>query len=228
MNEIYEPSWYFALRDEFNKPYFIELKEKIEADKKKGKIILPFPSDQLVYRALELTPLQSVKVVVLGQDPYPNMKHAMGLAFSVPPSQEPPKSLKNMFKELKSDLGIENKTGDLSLLACRGVLLLNTVLTVNAGEPGSHKTYGWQNFTDEVIKKICNYHRFMIYLLLGQEAQSKEDLITANSKPGSFELIKLPHPSPQSASTGFFWSKPFSRINNILIKNEIKEIDWRL
>jgi len=228
MNKIEESSWQVMLSKEFTKPYFIELINKIDTDKKDGKIVLPLPVNSLVYRALEITPIWKVKVVILGQDPYPNYKDAMGLAFSVPSYRDAPKSLRNMFKELKSDLGIDNKFNDLSYWAYQGVLLLNTILTVNNGQPGSHKNYSWQTFTDEIIKCICVNRPYVIYLLMGNEAQSKEELIIANSKSGSYDIIKVPHPSPNSAYRGFFWSKPYSRINNLLVKNGIEAIDWRL
>lgn len=228
VNKINDISWQSSLEKEFDKPYFTNLLAKIEADKKNGKIILPFPSDSLVYRAFELTPLWKVKVVMLGQDPYPDLKKAMGLAFSVPATRDAPRSLNNIFKELKSDLGIENKFNDLSYWAAQGVLLLNTVLTVNRGTSSSHKGYGWETFTDEALKCVCKYSQHVVYLLLGNEAQKKEELIINNSKPGTFDLIKLPHPSPLSAHKGFFWSKPFSRINKLLVKNKLEPIDWRL
>lgn len=222
-----EPEWLTMLVKEFSKDYFRELETKIEADRKNGKIVLPFPSS-LVYRAFELTPLSRIKVVILGQDPYPNLQNAMGLAFSVPGHKEAPPMLRNMFKELKSDAGIDNKFNDLSMWAYRGVFLLNTVLTVNAGYSGSHKGYGWERFTDEVLKIVCKNTSYVIYWLLGNDAQSKEDLIINNSKKGKFDIIKLPHPSPVSAHKGFFWSKPFSKTNELLASKGMFPIDWQL
>lgn len=219
-------SWDTMLSDEFNKPYFISLKNKIQADKDSGKIVVPFPND-LIYRAFELTPLWAVKVVILGQDPYPNIKDAMGLAFSVRATREAPKSLKNIFKELKSDLGIDNKFNDLSSWAHQGVLLLNTVLTTIDGQIAAHRGYGWETFTDEVIKTICQNSRYVVYWLLGKEAQQKEQLIIDNSV-NNYDIIKLPHPSPLSAHKGWFWSKPFSKTNELLEKNGSGKIDWRL
>lgn len=222
-----EPEWLTMLSKEFHKDYFKELQRKIEADQKEGSIVLPFPNS-LIYRAFELTPLSRVKVVILGQDPYPNLQSAMGLAFSVPGHKEAPPTLKNIFKELKSDTGIVNKFNDLSMWAYRGVFLLNTILTANAGKSGSHKGYGWELFTDEVIKIVCKNTKYVVYWLLGNDAQEKEDLIINNSKPGSYDLIKLPHPSPNSAHKGFFWSKPFSKTNELLAGRNIQPLDWQL
>lgn len=214
--------WHKALKEEFNKDYFKELETKITADQKKGELILPFPSGSLVYRAFELTPLSRVKVVILGQDPYPSVQNATGLAFSVPGHKEAPASLRNIFKELKSDLGINNKFNDLSYWAVQGVLLLNTILTVNAGQSNSHKNYGWEVFTDKVLEIICKNRNNMIFLLMGKEAQSKRELIK-----GDHIIIETAHPSPLSAHRGFFWSKPFSRINNALIKYNKLPVNWQ-
>lgn len=228
LNKINDLSWQHTLNEEFTKPYFIELQKRIEADKRAGKMVLPFPVSSMVYRALEFTPLWKVKVVILGQDPYPSIQDACGMAFSVPGYRDTPKSLKNMFKELKSDLGIGPVFNDLTHWAVQGVLLLNTVLTVIEGQAGSHKGIGWETFTDEILKNVCKNQKYVVYWLLGKEAQEKEELIINNSKSGRFEIIKLPHPSPLSAHRGFFWSKPYSRTNNFLKAKGLEVIDWRL
>lgn len=227
MIAVHEPSWQEKLSNEFNKPYFIELLKKIDKDISEGKLILPMPVKLMTYKALEMTPLYNVKVVILGQDPYPNIKNAMGMAFSSPGYLDIPPSLKNMFKELKNDLKIDNKSADLSYWAAQGVLLLNTILTTIRDEPGSHSGYGWETFTDEVIKTVCKRNSYVIYWLLGNNAQKKEKLIIENSKDKMYNIIKLPHPSPQSAHTGFFWSKPYSKTNKLLTKHNLNPIDWR-
>lgn len=225
---ISEPEWQKALSKEFDKDYFLKLLSSIEMQRQSGKTILPFPCYALMFRAYELCPLSRVKVVILGQDPYPNMKDAMGLSFSVHHTRPIPKSLNNMFKELKTDLGIVNKTGDLTFWAAQGVFLLNTVLTVNEGESNSHKGFGWETFTDETLRVIGQNKRFTVYWLLGKDAQKKEQLIVDSSKEGCYHILKLPHPSPFSASTGFFWSKPFSKTNELLKDNGLLEINWQL
>lgn len=229
MNYISEAAWLNALGDEFRKDYFKALISGIENDKKAGKLVLPFPSVN-TYRALELCPLDRVKVVILGQDPYPRMKDATGLAFSVSNTSDIPKSLANIFKELKSDLGIDNLSkgyGDLSFWATQGVLLLNTVLTTIEGEPNAHKGYGWEIFTDKVLLSICKQKVSMVYLLMGKDAQAKKQFIKDNSK-SKVTIIETAHPSPLSAHRGFFWSKPFSQINEALASYKLQPIDWRL
>lgn len=219
-----------ALGDEFRKDYFKALVSGIENDKRDGKLVLPFPSGN-TYRALELCPLDRVKVVILGQDPYPRMKDATGLAFSVTNTSDIPKSLANIFKELKSDLGIDNLSkayGDLSFWATQGVLLLNTVLTTIEGEPNAHKGYGWEVFTDEILLAICKLKRPIVFLLMGKDAQAKKQLIIDNFKGNKFTMIQTAHPSPLSAHRGFFWSKPFSQINEALAEYRLQPIDFRL
>jgi uracil-DNA glycosylase len=227
MDKIDEISWQTSLEKEFSKPYFLELKKKIVADKRAGNIILPFPVDSMVYRAFNCTPLYRTKVVILGQDPYPNIKDAIGMAFSVPGLRPAPPTLRNMFKELKHDTGINNTFNDLSFWAYQGVFLLNSILTTLEGIPLAHKNYGWEQFTDKVLETTCKYDKSMIYWLMGSYAQKKKDIILEHSK-GKAIIIETPHPSPQSAHTGFFFSKPFSRINNLLIAQGKEQIDWRL
>lgn len=224
---LFDSSWNDKLHKEFDKPYFKQLDHKIQLEVAKGKLVLPFPYNINVFKAFELTPLSTVKVVILGQDPYPNQKDAMGLAFSVPAAQGTPKSLGNMFKELKSDLGIINKTNDLTFWAAQGVFLLNTILTVNVNESNSHKGFGWETFTDKVIEIVCQNKEYVIFWLLGKEAQAKEQLILDSSKY-KVDILKMPHPSPFSAHKGFFFSKPFSKTNELLIKNKMLPVNWKL
>ncbi len=219
-----EPSWLEVLRDEFNKEYMKKLKEFLIEEKRKGKKILPKGS--LWFNSLNSTPLNSLKVVIIGQDPYPTIGHAHGLCFSVLPDMKPlPKSLINIYNELLNDLGINNfHTGYLQPWANQGVLLLNAVLTVEAGKPNSHQGKGWEIFTDkiiEIINKRCNN---IVFILWGAYAQKKGSSIDSKKH----HIIKSPHPSPLSAYRGFFGSKPFSKTNHFLISKGIKTIDWRL
>jgi uracil-DNA glycosylase len=223
MLRLYEVNWYLKLGAEFNKVYFQELEAKLEADKKAGKLILPL--DDRIFRAFDLTPLPKVNVVILGQDPYINLKQATGLAFSVPPTEKVPATLRNMLKELKSDYGIVKESGDLTFWATQGVFLLNTTLTVESGKSGSHAGYGWDKFTDQVIKVLAKEGRPMVYWLLGNHAHKKEDLINVNSSAPVL-IIKTPHPSPLSAYRGFFWSKPYSKTNAFLATHNVMPINW--
>ena len=183
-----------------------------------------FPELHHILRALDETKFEDVKVVILGQDPYPTPGHANGLAFSVNPTVKPlPKSLQNIYKELEDDLGIVRKTGDLSSWAKQGVLLLNTVFTVEESKPNSHQGLGWEALSDEVIHKLSQNRENLVFVLWGKKAQVKEKIIDSTKHL----IIKAPHPSPLSAYTGFFGSKPFSQINAYLKKNNKKEIDWR-
>lgn len=184
-----------------------------------------FPPLEFVFRALELTPLESVKVVILGQDPYHGDKEANGLAFSVNEGVRLPPSLRNIFKELESDLEIPiPKHGDLTKWANQGILLLNSVLTVEKDMPGSHKDFGWQAYTDSLIQEISTKKENIVFILWGKYAQSKIPLIDEKKHL----IISSPHPSPFSARKGFFGSKPFSECNTWLKKKGIKEIDWDL
>lgn len=211
---------------EYRKPYFIELDRFLSKEKSSGKIILPFPGSD-IFRAFDLCPLNAVKVVILGQDPYINLGQANGLAFGVCRSEKIPPSLKNIFRELKSDLGFVNDHGDLSNWAIQGVLLLNTVLTVEKGKSGSHVNKGWEEFTDEAIRQTCLLDTPVIYWLLGKNAQMKKDLILTNRIAPTL-ILESAHPSPFSAHKGFFWSKPFSKTNKFLSKHGLRPINWKL
>lgn len=223
MLRIYETGWYLKLVDEFQKPYFKELEAKIDADKKAGKLVLPL--EDRIFKAYELCPFDRVKVVIIGQDPYLSLKQATGLAFSVPETEKLPPSLRNMLRELKNDYGISKTSGDLTFWALQGVLLLNTVLTTETGRPNSHAGYGWEKFTDQTIKVLARQGKPVIYWLLGNCAQKKEEIINMNSS-GPTLIIKTPHPSPQSAYKGWFWSKPYSKTNVFLVNNNVKPINW--
>lgn len=188
---------------------------------KPGKTVYP-PKEQ-VFRALDLCPIDQTKVVILGQDPYHGPNQANGLAFSVNRGVPLPPSLRNIFKELKDDLGIENRTGDLSRWAKQGVLLLNTVLTVEEGSPGSHSDLGWEKFTDDVIRALNDRKDSLIFVLWGSKAKTKETLIS-----GHHFILYAPHPSPFSAHKGFLGCRHFSLINKILADKGKRPIDWRL
>lgn len=208
MNFPTNNDWHYVLSEELNKEYFKNLLEKIEL-KYSSKIV--FPKKENIFNAFKLTSFKDVRVVMIGQDPYHGENQAHGLAFSVKNDKLPP-SLKNIFKELKSDLKIEKNSGDLTSWSKQGVLLLNTILTVEKGRPLSHKNIGWEIFTDNVIKTISLEKKGIIFVLWGNNAIEKEYLIDKNKH----YVIKSSHPSPFSANKGFFGSKPFSKINNIL------------
>lgn len=217
-----ESSWKLRLWSEFQKPYFRELKAFLSREKEEGYIF--YPPGSKIFNAFELTPFDSVKVVILGQDPYHGPGQAHGLSFSVMPPTPPPPSLKNIFKELKQDLGMNPPLhGELSSWAREGVLLLNTVLTVRAKNPGSHRGRGWENFTSAVISLISQDRSNIAFVLWGRDAQAKETYIH-----GDHLIIKSSHPSPYSAHNGFLGSKPFSRINNYLNLHSIRPINWQL
>ena len=209
--------WLEHLAPEFEKPYMVKLKAKLLEDKKNGKTI--YPPGSLIFNAFFLTNFKDLKVVILGQDPYHGPGQAHGLCFSVPVGTKQPPSLKNIFKELKNDLGVSKKTseGNLENWAKQGVFLLNTTLTVCHGQAMSHKDIGWERFTNEVISLISREKEKVIFVLWGSHAQSKIPLIDKRHT-----IIKSPHPSPLSAHRGFFGSKPFSQVN----QNLDKEIIW--
>lgn len=217
-------SWQAALANEFTQPYFQKLTAFLEQQEAQGKTILPAKKDR--FNALNATPLNQVKVVILGQDPYPTLGHAHGLSFSVLPEVKPlPRSLNNIFKELKEDLGIDNKhTGYLQSWAEQGVLLLNTVLSVEEGQAGSHQKQGWENFTDSVIKVVNAQNNPVVFLLWGAHAQKKSALIDTTKHL----ILQSAHPSPLSARNGFFGSRPFSKINEFLIEKGRGAINWQL
>lgn len=219
---ILKNDWKPYLQDEFEKPYYQQLR-KFLVEEYNTRFIYPDKYD--IFNALHYTSFADTKVVILGQDPYHGPGQAHGLSFSVKPGIKPPPSLQNIFKELHADLGcyIPNN-GHLVKWAEQGVLLLNTVLTVRAETPNSHKNMGWENFTDKVIETLNQKENPVVFLLWGSHAQKKAELIT-NKK---HYLIKTPHPSPLSAHRGFLGSKPFSRVNQFLQANGLGEIDWQI
>ena len=214
--------WDDLLKEEFKKDYFTNL---IDFIKKEYKTKTIYPKQNEVFNAFRYTDYDNVKVVIIGQDPYHGPNQAEGLSFSVSNEVLKPPSLKNIFKELESDLGIQfPKHNSLKPWAKEGVLLLNAVLTVEEHKPTSHKDKGWETFTDNVIRIINNKEQPVVFILWGQYAKNKKALIT-NKK---HLIIESAHPSPFSAYNGFFGSKPFSKTNEFLKKNNIKEIDWRI
>ena len=213
-------SWKPFLEDEFKKKYMEEIKTFLIKCSKNNEVIYPHPID--IFRSLELTTFDNVKVVILGQDPYHGQNQAHGLAFSVQENVPKPPSLKNIFKEISEDLKIEKRfSGDLTNWAKQGVLLLNTCLTVSPGRPGSHSHLGWQEFTDSVIKAVDTKDR-IVFILWGSYARKKKELLSNNKNL----ILEAPHPSPLSAHRGFFGCKHFSKTNQFLHKHEIKDIDW--
>jgi uracil-DNA glycosylase len=217
-----EPSWLQVLGDEFDKDYMVKLRQFLKEEKEAGYIIYPKNSD--IFNAFNKTPFTDLKVVILGQDPYHGANQAHGLSFSVQKGIASPPSLKNIYKELQTDIPgfVIPATGDLTHWAEQGVLLLNATLTVRAGTPGSHQKKGWEQFTDAVIKTISDKKEGIVFILWGSYAQAKAELIDQTKH----FIIKSPHPSPFSADRGFFGSKPFSKTNVILIKEGKKPIDW--
>ncbi len=218
-----ENSWSKTLELNLKSEYFDQLMNRINQEYKKnvGSI---FPQKIEVFRAFELCPFDRTKVVILGQDPYPTKGHAHGLCFSCDSQVTPlPKSLKNMLKELEDDLKVSAPShGDLSGWAEQGVLLLNTILTVQEGKPLSHANYGWEQFTNDVIEVINSQLKGVIFVLWGKPAQEKATMIDETKH----KVIKAPHPSPLSAYRGFFGSKPFSKINLLLREMGKDEIKW--
>ncbi len=214
--------WLPALKDEFGKPYYKKLHATIVKEYQ-SKLIFPASDD--IFNAFHLTPLEKVKVVILGQDPYHDVGQAHGLCFSVKPDVEIPPSLQNIYKELHDDLGcyIPNN-GYLTKWSDQGVLLLNTVLTVRAHQANSHHGIGWEEFTDAAIRVLNTQDRPIVFILWGRPAQMKEGML---SNPKHL-ILKAPHPSPLSAYRGFFGSKPFSKTNTFLRENGLQEIDWQI
>ncbi len=217
----FDKSWADALLPEFDKDYMKSLKAFLRSEKDKGKVI--FPHSNLWFNALNSTPLDQVKVVILGQDPYPTPGHAHGLCFSVKPEVSPiPQSMINIFQELHEDLGIDNKNGNLQSWANQGVLLLNSVLTVERGQPNSHQGKGWEIFTDKVISVVNALERPIVFVLWGAYAQKKGAMIDVSRHL----VIRSAHPSPLSAYRGFLGSRPFSKINHFLKQQGQSEINW--
>lgn len=214
--------WLPALQGEFQKDYYKQLFSFVKQEYS-TQVIYP-PADD-IFNALHLTPLQDVKVLILGQDPYFNERQAHGLCFSVQPGVDIPPSLKNIYAELETDLGCKiPNNGYLTKWAQQGVLLLNTVLTVRAHQPNSHQGKGWENFTDAIIQKVNEQDRPVVYMLWGKPAQSKMKMLN-NPK---HLILTAPHPSPLSAYRGFFGCKHFSQANDFLQKNGIAPIDWQI
>ncbi|MDB4923676.1 uracil-DNA glycosylase [Mucilaginibacter sp.] len=219
-----EPLWLKVLGDEFDKPYMADLRKFLKEEKEAGHKIFPKNGD--IFNAFNKTPFDKLEVVILGQDPYHGESQAHGLSFSVQKGITIPPSLRNIYKELATDIPgftIPNH-GDLTEWTTQGVLLLNASLTVRAGTPGSHQKRGWETFTDTVIKRISEEKEGIVFILWGSFAQAKAELIDQKKH----HIIKSPHPSPFSADRGFFGSKPFSRTNEILIKEGKKPIDWQI
>lgn len=213
--------WRDFIKDESSKLYFKELQKYIAAEREKYTI---YPPAELVFNAFAQTPFDSVKVVLVGQDPYHGPRQAMGLSFSVPFGMPIPPSLKNIQKEIEDDLGILTvKSGDLTRWARQGVLLLNTTLTVRSGEPNSHKGHGWGMFTSNAIERLNQDDKPKVFMLFGKDAQSLERLMY---NPNHL-VIRAAHPSPLSAYKGFFGCKAFSKANQFLVENGREPIDWR-
>ncbi len=215
-----EESWKQVLLPEFNKPYFVNLKNFLVEEKKKYVV---YPAGPNIFNAFAYTPFDKVKVVIIGQDPYHGPGQAHGLSFSVPEGVQKPPSLVNIFKEIHSDLGKEiPESGNLERWARQGVMLLNATLTVRANQAGSHQKKGWEQFTDSVIKTISDKKTGVVFLLWGRFAQDKASLIDASKH----FVLKAAHPSPLSAYNGFFGCKHFSLTNEILQAQGEIPIDW--
>ncbi len=216
-------SWKKLLLSEFEKPYMQELKKFLLHEAESGRIIFPKGSD--IFSALNLTSFDDVKVVVIGQDPYHGPGQAHGLCFSVNKSVPPPPSLKNIFKELQTDVGVPRPShGCLESWAHQGVLLLNAVLTVEQGKAGSHHNHGWEIFTDKIIELLNHEKKNLVFILWGSPAQKKAAIVD----PKRHFIIKSVHPSPLSAHRGFLGSKPFSKTNQYLKSQGITEINWNI
>lgn len=212
-------TWTEVLAPIKNSEYFENLWKKVKEEYASTNC---FPPKNQIFRALELTPFDEVKVVIIGQDPYHGDFQANGLCFSVSDQVKAPPSLQNIYKELKEDLGIEKTTNELDDWATQGVLLLNATLTVRAHSPNSHKDLGWERFTNFVIKEISDKKENVVFVLWGAFAQKKEELID----PSKHLIIKSAHPSPFSVHRGFFGSKPFSKINDYLVSKGNTPINW--
>ncbi len=218
-----DPSWLEAVGDELETPVMQELRAFLAAEIAAGRGF--FPPGRLVFNALRLTPFDAVRVVILGQDPYHGAGQAMGLAFSVPAGVPPPPSLRNIFAEVEADLALPSPpTGDLTLWAERGVLLLNSVLTVAPGSPASHAGKGWEPFTDRVIAELSAHRDGIVFLLWGRYAQQKGSIVDTTRH----HVLMAAHPSPFSAGNGFFGCRHFSRANALLEEAGRSPVDWRL
>ncbi|MEL7427578.1 MAG: uracil-DNA glycosylase [Bacteroidota bacterium] len=218
-----EDSWKTALSAEFQQPYFQTVAQFLRKAKEEGKHI--YPPGALIFNAFNTTPLPKVKVVVLGQDPYHNPGQAMGLSFSVPKGVTIPPSLRNIYKELVTDVGFTAPNhGDLTPWAEQGVFLLNAMLTVERNKPSSHRDIGWQNFTDAVIRTLSREREHLVFMLWGAFAQKKSVLIDGDRHL----ILSSPHPSPFSANRGFFGNQHFSKANKYLEEHGLGAIDWSL
>lgn len=217
-------AWRSILQDELTAPYFQVLRQKVELAYARGGV---FPPEENLFLAFSLTPPEAVRVVILGQDPYHAPGQAHGLAFSVRRGVKLPPSLRNIYQELQDDLGIPMATsGELTGWAKQGVLLLNSILSVSAGQANSHRRLGWERFTDAVISRCAALPQPVAFVLWGSPAQKKEVLLTGSGGPRL--IIKSSHPSPLSSYRSFFGSRPFSRINTFLRENGEAEIDWQI
>ncbi len=222
MNVKIEKSWARELASEFEKDYFKNLASFVRAEYTSKKV---YPKPENVFAAFDLCPFDKIKVVILGQDPYHGPGQAHGLCFSVERGIQNPPSLKNIYKEIESDLGIEmSKSGNLTSWAKQGVFLLNATLTVLASQAGSHQKKGWEEFTDAVIKKLSEKKEGLVFLLWGAYAQSKANFINSQKH----FILKAPHPSPLSAHRGFLACKHFSQTNKYLRDNNQSEINWQI
>ncbi|CEG21882.1 Uracil-DNA glycosylase [Planococcus massiliensis] len=220
--KIFQNDWQEIVGAEFDKPYYLELREFLKREYENETV---YPPKEDIWNAFEHTAYRDVKVVILGQDPYHGPNQAHGLSFSVQPGVPHPPSLRNMFKELKEDIGCDKpKDGTLTKWADQGVMMLNTVLTVRGGEANSHRNRGWEIFTDEVIRKLSAREEPVIFVLWGKPAQKKKQLIDLERH----DVIESVHPSPLSASRGFFGSKPYSKVNELLQARGEKPIDFCL
>ncbi|MBI4932163.1 MAG: uracil-DNA glycosylase [Bacteroidetes bacterium] len=222
MNPTIDESWKEILSTEFQSDYFKALKEFIIEERKQYII---YPPASRIFASFNYTPFGKVKVVIIGQDPYHGEKQANGLCFSVSNGIQQPPSLQNIFKEINADLSIPiPKSGNLEPWAKQGVLLLNATLTVRANQAGSHQKQGWENFTDAVIRALSDKRKGLVFILWGKFAQAKEILIDQSKH----HILKAPHPSPFSVHSGFFGCKHFSKTNELLKKEGLEEIDWRI
>lgn len=220
MEVTLEKSWKEILADEFEKPYFLELTQFVKEEYKNNAV---YPSPKFIFNALDSLPVDKVKVIILGQDPYHGPGQAHGLSFSVPDGVDIPPSLKNIYKEIVSDLGKQTpESGNLERWTKQGVLLLNATLTVRAHLAGSHQKKGWETFTDAIIHKLADKRNNLVFILWGNYAQKKGEFIDMNKHL----ILKAPHPSPLSAHNGFFGSRPFSQTNKYLEVHGQKPIDW--